>query len=40
MDSKCRGNLLHVGGDDMKMVVDLEGIEPTAYCVQGNRSPN
>ena len=38
--TKCRGNLPHVRGGDMKMMVDLEGIEPTAYCVQGNRSPN
>ena len=29
--TKFRGNLLHVGGDDMKMVVDLkmEGIRET-----------
>ena len=32
------GNLPHLA-DDMKMV-DLEGIEPTTYCMQGNCSPN
>lgn len=39
---KVVGNLPHrgVAGDMEMMLVDLEGIEPTTYCVQGNRSPN
>ena len=35
-----KGHHMHDWAVGMKMVVDLEGIEPTAYCVQGNRSPN
>ena len=38
IDTKCR--VIYPTVSWPMTLVDLEGIEPTTYCVQGNRSPN